>query len=1161
MSDSYQILLIEDNESDVELIQKELSSTDLIFELNVIRSKQQLIKSIPYTSPHLVISDYKLPSLNGTEALNIVRRDHPNIPFILISGFVGEEKAVEAMRQGASDYIFKENLSRLVPAIKRELSNYEIPKKGEHQKEQVYANLQERVKEQECIYQISSLSEQELSTAELLEQALQYLPGGWTYPEITEASISFSGETFKTDNYSKTPWILESQKTSKLTSDTLTIRVVYLEEKPDKDEGPFLFEERQLLDLVAELLVLKIDQIHSERALRKKDKIISKAYDLAQIGHWELDIHDKSLSWSQEIKRLHEVSHDYEPDLDSAISFYKEGKHRQKIQRAVQKAIDEGTPFDVELKIVTAKNNERWIRAVGEAEFEDGQCVRIYGSTQNINTRKRSEEKLKETEQRLREILENSTNMFYRHNTNHVLTYLSPQCEDFLGYAAEEAKRRWTEFATDHPTNKQGFTFTKNAIETGESQPPFELQLKKKNGEIIWVLVNEAPITEHGETVAIVGSLTDITDQKNYEDKLEQLSLVASKTTDIIIITDKDENITWVNNAFENETGYALEEILGKKPSFLQGPETNPQTIKRISQKLDKLETVQEVILNYAKNGQKYWLDMTIDPILDEKGKCTGFIAIEKDVTAEIERSRKLQESVERYEIVSKATSDTIWDHDLRTNTIQYNQNIYSMFGYQKHEVDEVSEWWTNKIHPSDQKNVQQKFEHILSSQYQDRLQLEYRFKTADDSYKYIFDRAFIVRDNDSNPIRIIGAMQDITNFKERQQRSRKFQEVISNLATNRSLQKMEILDGVNHILEASAKALNVERVNLWLLEGNKLRCVCSYENGQYNAMRGEILTQKQSPTYFRYINEKRIIAAENPAEHEAFTELTDSYLKSNNIQSILDTSVLSYGSTQAVVCHESISNKRDWESDEISFAGSITDQIAQLMASQEKKKRDQEIRESLKEKETLLAEVHHRVKNNLAVVSGMMQLQAYDESNKALKDKLFDSVTRIQTMAAIHELLYQSNSFSNLRLDENIERLIDNIFETFQSKASVSLDLTLEPLPLNVNQAIPCSLIVNEVTTNALKHAFDEEKQGKLTVFLSEKENQINLKISDNGRGLPSDFDKLVEQGSLGFKLIDTLSSQLEGSYEFKSDGTGTQFSLTFNRAEIKGIGSAHLD
>ncbi len=1161
MDGSYRILLLEDNESDVELIQKELANADLYFELNVIHSKQQLINSFAGAFPHLVISDYKLPSLNGTEALKIVRRNDPNIPFILISGFIGEQKAVEAMRQGASDYILKENLSRLIPVVKRELSNYESQKKLEYQKEQVYASLQERVKEQECIYQISSLNEQELSTHELLKKALYYLPGGWTYPELTEISISFDGETFQTDNYTATPWILVSEKPSRLTSNTLTVKVVYLEKKPDKDEGPFLYEERQLLDLVTDLLILKIDQIHSERELQKKDKIINKAYDLAKIGHWELDLRDESLSWSREIKRLHEVSIDYNPDLDLAISFYKEGNHRNKIQHAVQKAIDGGSPFDVELKIVTAKNNERWIRAVGEAEFEGGQCIRIYGSTQDITTRKQSEEKLKETEQRLREILENSTNMFYRHDTNHVLTYLSPQCKDFLGYTAEEAKRRWTEFTTDHPTNNQGFTYTKNAIETGESQPPFELQLKKKNGEIIWVLVNEAPITEDGETVAIVGSLTDITDQKNYEDKLEQLSLVASKTTDIIIITDADQNITWVNSAFQNETGYSLEEIVGKKPSFLQGPKTNPQTVKRIAQKLDKLETVQEVILNYSKTGRKYWLDMTIDPILDEKGKCTGFIAVEKDVTAEIERSKKLQENVERYEIVSKATSDTIWDHDLRTNTIQYNQNIYSMFGYQKHEVDEVSEWWKNKIHPSDQKKVQQKFGYVLSSQYQDRLQLEYRFKTADDSYKYIFDRAFIVRDNDSNPIRIIGAMQDITNFKERQQRSSKFQEVISNLATNRSLQNMDILDALGQVLKSSAKTLDVERVNMWLLEDDKIRCVCSYEEGKENAMRGEILQKEQCPTYFKYINENRIIAAEHPTRHEAFSEISESYLKPNNIQSILDTSVLSYGSTQAVVCHESISQKRSWESDEISFTGSITDQIAQLMAYQEKKERDQEILESLKEKETLLAEVHHRVKNNLAVVSGMMQLQAYDESNEALRDKLFDSVTRIQTMAAIHELLYQSNSFSNLQLDENIERLIDNIFETFQSKAAVSLDLTLEPLPLNVNQAIPCSLIVNEVTTNALKHAFDEEKQGKLTVFLSEKENQINLKISDNGRGLPSDFEKLVEQGSLGFKLIDTLSSQLEGSYEFKSDRKGTQFSLTFNRAEIKGIGSAHLD
>ena len=1159
MNQIYQILLLTDDERDAEQIRGQLSSVGVEHEITTIQTRKEVEALLSKNTPHLIISNYQLADFSGPEILTLTRNHAPDLPFIFIGEHIGEEKVVDLIHQGASDYINKSNFPRLKSVVKRELFKTDQLQKAENQNSTVYKNLLERTKEQACIYNISTLDEQKLTIDELLEKALAVLPEGCAYPEITEASIVFKDQAFSTEHFRETQWMLHSKKSSSLLSGTLTVSVAYTEEMPPRDHGPFLHEEQQLLDLITSLLGLKINYIQSKKDLQEKDQIIAKAYDLASIGHWELDLNNQKLHWSEEIKRLHEVDEDFEPDLDSAINFYKEGDHRKKIQEAVQKAIHEAIPFDVELKIITAKNNERWIRAVGEAEFENGHCQRIYGSTQNITSRKQAEEKFKNTEQKLRDIVENSTNMFYRHNANHVLTYLSPQSKQFLGYSPEEAKRQWTEFVTDHPINKEGIKHTQKAIDTGQAQPPFELQLQRKDGKKIWVLVNEAPIVENGETVTMVGSLTDITEQKRYEDKLEQLSLVASKTTDMIVMTDAEERITWVNDAFEEETGYSLDEVTGKNPGrLLQGPETDSQTVRHISEKLEKLETVQEVILNYAKDGRKYWLDMTIDPILDKEGRCTGYIAIEKDVTTEIERSKKLQESVERYDIVSKATSDTIWDLDLRTDTIRYNQNIYTMFGYQKDEVEEVSQWWRNKIHPSYQQYVKDKLDEALSSD-KDRIQFEYRFKCADGSYKYIYDRAFVVRNKDNDPIRIIGAMQDITTFKEREQRSRTFQEVVSRLATDRSLLQKDILDALGEVLQISAQTLDVERVNLWLLEDHKLRCVCSFDNGQLNTMRGNIITQQDSPTYFNFIKEQRIIAAKDPYNHEAFSELANSYLTPNNIKSILDASVISYGSTQVVVCHESVTRKRSWESDQISFAGAVTDQIAQLLAYQEKKKRDREIRESLKEKETLLAEVHHRVKNNLAVVSGMMQLQAFEEEDEDLRAKLFDSVARIQTMASIHELLYKSNSFSNLRLDENIKKLISNITDTFHSADNIDISYELEPVNLNVNQAIPCSLIINEVVTNALKHAFEDA--GTICLVLFEEQNQIHLTITDNGRGLPDDYKNLIHKGSLGFKLIDTLSKQLDTSCTFNSDKNGTEFSLIFDRAKIKGIGSAHLD
>lgn len=216
---------------------------------------------------------------------------------------------------------------------------------------------------------------------------------------------------------------------------------------------------------------------------------------------------------------------------------------------------------------------------------------------------------------------------------------------------------------------------------------------------------------------------------------------------------------------------------------------------------------------------------------------------------------------------------------------------------------------------------------------------------------------------------------------------------------------------------------------------------------------------------------------------------------------------------------------------------------------------------ESLKEKETLLAEIHHRVKNNLAVVSGMMQLQASEEENSEIINKLFDGIIRIKTMANIHEQLYQSNSFSRLEFAANIRSLVLNIQKTLQSKAPIHIDFHCEPVQLNINQAIPCSLIVNEVVTNIFKHAFPEEKEGAIVIRLSEREkpNHLHLSIKDNGVGLSGNFD-VAESSSLGLSLIDVLSQQLSAEYTYEPYDEGTVFTIRFEKDELKGIGNSFL-
>lgn len=200
-------------------------------------------------------------------------------------------------------------------------------------------------------------------------------------------------------------------------------------------------------------------------------------------GFWEFDVLNDELHWSDQQKRLHDVALDYNPNIEEALSFVKKEEQRSKVRKAFDKAVEEGEPFSVEVPIVTADGNHRWVKAIGEPKQEDGQCVRIFGSTHDITDQRKAQKKTQQAHQELRDIIGHSTVMFYRHDTDHELTYVSPQSEQFLGCSPEQAKQEWTNFVTDHPKNREGLQKIEKAIQTGEPQEPYQLQLKRKDGK------------------------------------------------------------------------------------------------------------------------------------------------------------------------------------------------------------------------------------------------------------------------------------------------------------------------------------------------------------------------------------------------------------------------------------------------------------------------------------------------------------------------------------------------------------------------------------------------------------------------------------------------------------------------------------------------------
>lgn len=215
-------------------------------------------------------------------------------------------------------------------------------------------------------------------------------------------------------------------------------------------------------------------------------------------------------------------------------------------------------------------------------------------------------------------------------------------------------------------------------------------------------------------------------------------------------------------------------------------------------------------------------------------------------------------------------------------------------------------------------------------------------------------------------------------------------------------------------------------------------------------------------------------------------------------------------------------------------------------------KEQQEIIGKSLKEKETLLQEIHHRVKNNLAVISSLLELQIMQSTDKIATDALRDSQLRIRSMAMVHEKLYQNETLHDIRFEEYLKDLVQTIERTYNSSGkSVNISFQLDQLLLDIDQIIPCSLIVNEVVVNSYKHAFRENKQAEINIDLEYEHPSVTLRISDNGTGLPEDFE-VDQQQSLGMTLIHSLSNQLGGDVNFRHgpDGEGTTFEVRFNSA-----------
>ncbi len=430
-----------------------------------------------------------------------------------------------------------------------------------------------------------------------------------------------------------------------------------------------------------------------------------------------------------------------------------------------------------------------------------------------------------------------------------------------------------------------------------------------------------------------------------------------------------------------------------------------------------------------------------------------------------------------------------------KTSWAYISPQVSALLGYSREEWVNSKSIWKESIHPED-------LPHVKRTEKQARrnkkaFSCEYRIKRKDGEYIWVKDDSYFLRNN-SGIDQMYGLMTDITLLKRYQN----------------ALQESE--DRIRTIVNGVRDAIFVENADGEILEVNDRACAL------YGWSRQEFIGKKVSEIV--------------PAENKVLTEKD------------LQTEV---GSDKLV---ETINRRKNGDLFPVELSAHIEklgDRDVMLVVARditERKKTEEKIQQSLKEKNVLLQELHHRVKNNLQVMSSLLSFQSMSVTDPIAKDSFRVAQSRIRAIASIHEDLYRSPDVSQIHMHSYINQLINNLASLYGLREGIHIALDVDDITLDLDNAISCGLIVNELVTNAFKYAFNGNGNGKIKVSLKpsvHSSSQYNLTVEDNGIGVSD--EKLSETNKgLGIQLVKTLSSQLNGTATFTSR-KGTKVSVDF--------------
>ena len=472
---------------------------------------------------------------------------------------------------------------------------------------------------------------------------------------------------------------------------------------------------------------------------------------------------------------------------------------RRKQMEEIYNKVLKGETIQTEIDIFSKnKNKETRLKTIKPVLDEKGNVMGTFTSSINITKQKKEQQAKIAMEHKFSSIVNSTSDLISLVDEVGNFLFINKTIENITGFTLDEIKGKpWDSLF--HPDDKANakFIFEDLLKKPGEASPR-KIRILHKNGHYIWVEGTVTNLLNNINVKAIVSTCRDVTEQKTVSDKLQkseeklkenldQLQLLTNNIDAVVyqfeMSPDGKMTLPFMSDSVHNLIPNLDLELLKQDASpafaFVHSDDING-LIESIYESRNNLTDWNFEYRQKTSDGKEKWVKGSSKPTKKDDGTVVwyGYLL---DITDRIVGEQKLKESNQRYDIIAKATNDTIWDRDLLTDKITWNKGIQGIYGYKENEpgIGDGCDWWESKIHPDDIDLVKKKLEARITNKIL-RWGHEYRFLCANNTYKYVFDRGFLVLDANERPIRMIGAMQDITNQKEEELHLKLLESVIT---------------------------------------------------------------------------------------------------------------------------------------------------------------------------------------------------------------------------------------------------------------------------------------------------------------------------------------------------------------------------------------------